>query len=381
MIDKINKPKVIVAMSGGVDSSVAAALLKKRGYDVVGVFFKLWKDLNESGHRGADADEKSARIVADKLGIELKIIDIRKEFKKTVVDYFLREYKAGRTPNPCAVCNPKIKFAALLKLAKKYRAVYVATGHYAQIFPLPLALPPLGRGGIREAKTREGYALYEAKDKTKDQSYFLYGLNQKQLAKIIFPLGDYQKAEVKEMARKMRLPVFDRKESHDVCFISGRTEDFLKKYLRFNRGRMVDKKDKVLGEHQGLPLYTVGQRKGINLGGPGPYYVIGKNIARNKLIITDKKKDSRLFQKRMTVEKINPINENLKFPLKAKVRIRYLHPAVRAIIKSRMNANEKANKREYLVEFKTPQRAVTPGQSAVFYGKRGEVLGGGIIGD
>jgi tRNA-specific 2-thiouridylase len=277
------------------------------------------------------------------------------------------------------ICNPKIKFAAIIKLADKLGIEYVATGHYARIFPLPLTPSPAsGRGCPDKIGAGEGYKLFEAKDKNKDQSYFLYGLNQKQLARIIFPLGNYKKPEVKEMARKMGLPVFDREESHDVCFVSGKLEEYLKKNLKLKRGKIVNQEGKILGEHQGLPLYTIGQRKGINLGGPGPYYVIEKNIPKNELVITDKEKDLNLFQKLMTVEKVNWISEIPEFPLKADIRIRYGHPAVRGIIRAHSKEHITHNK-ILEVSFEKPQRAITPGQSAVFYAKNGEVLGGGII--
>jgi tRNA-specific 2-thiouridylase len=372
--------KVLVAMSGGVDSSVAAALLQKQGYDVVGVFFRLWKE-----KKGKLTDgQNSAKEIAKILNIPLKIIDVSKIFKKEIINYLLKEFKSGRTPNPCVICNPKIKFATLLKLADKLGAAYIATGHYAKIFPLPLTPSPLGRGWIPSRKTGEGNKLFEAKDKTKDQSYFLYGLNQKQLARIIFPLGEYKKTEVKKKAKSWKLPAYSQKESHDVCFVSGKLDDYLKKNLKLKKGKIVDKKGRLLGEHQGLPLYTIGQRKGINLGGSGPYYVIKKDSVKNELIIANKSSDRNLFQKKMLVKKINWINKPAKLPLIAGIRIRYGHPAARGIIESRMdsrmNTNLKSNSREcYIIEFKEPQRAIASGQSAVFYGEKGEVLGGGII--
>jgi tRNA-specific 2-thiouridylase len=386
------KIKVLVAMSGGVDSSVAAALLKKQGREVFGVYLRL-ADKSGLSRIDAEADEKSAREVAEKLRIEFKVVDARKEFKKKVVDYFLREYKNGRTPNPCVVCNPKIKFAAILKIADKLKFDYVATGHYARVFVIASVAKQsqnLMTGLPRRYAPRNDskVKLFEALDKTKDQSYFLYGLNQKQLARIIFPLGGYKKKEVREIAKKMKLPVFDRKESRDVCFISGKAEEFLRKNLNLKKGKIVNERGEILGGHQGLPLYTIGQRKGIELGGDGPYYVAEKWLAKNKIVVISGNENPKLFKKTMRVENINWINKPLIFPTEILARIRYGHPAIRAIIALRMDANKiqtngceykVKNKREYVVEFEEAQRAVTPGQSAVFYNKDGEVLGGGVI--
>jgi tRNA-uridine 2-sulfurtransferase len=359
---KLNKKVVLVAMSGGVDSSVAAALLKKQGFYVVGIFFDLWKE-----KKGKLADgKKGAGEIAKILEIPLKIVDLSKEFKKEVIDQMLQEFDMGKTPNPCVICNPEIKFATLLKLSKKYKADYVATGHYAQNMKHEA-------WNTEQNKNR----LFEAKDKTKDQSYFLYGLSQKQLSKIIFPLGRYKKTEVKIMAEKMGLPVFDREESHDVCFVPGKLDEYLKKKLKLRKGKMVDQKGKVLGEHRGIPLYTIGQRKGIDLGGSGPYYVIDKNVGKNEIVITDQEEDGRLYNKIMLVEKVSWINKPANFPLNVKVRIRYLHPAVHAIISK--SKKQQATPNVVMIKFRRSQRAITPGQSAVIYGKKGEVLGGGII--
>ncbi len=345
-------------MSGGVDSSVAAVLLKKQGYDVSGFFLRLWKE------KDTKADEKSARDMAKKMDIKFKVVDAREIFKKTIVEYFLREYKSGRTPNPCAVCNPKIKFATITKIADELGIEYVATGHYARL-----------RREISNVKSQIPNKLQTALDKTKDQSYFLYGLSQKQLSRIIFPLGDYKKTEVKSMAKKMELPVFDRKESHDVCFITGKAEEYLQKNIKLRRGKIVDMNGKILGEHRGLPLYTIGQRKGIELGGTGPYYVAKKDSAKNRLIVVSRSDNPKLFKKIMLVKNVNWISKPSKFPLAANVRIRYGHSAVYAIIEPRITKTVK----KYKVTFKESQRAITPGQSAVFYSKSGEVLGGGVI--
>jgi len=326
----MDNKKVIVALSGGVDSAVAAALLKKQGYQVAGVFLKLWPSFNE----------KQAQRVAKKLGIEFRVLNLRKEFKKKVVDYFLKNYKLGLTPNPCVVCNKEIKFGLLFK---EIKADYIATGHYARF----------QRG-----------KLLMAKDKNKDQSYFLWKLNQKILRRALFPIGDYAKSEVRKLARKFKLPVLDVPESQEICFIQTNIADFLKKYLKTKSGRIVDREGRVLGEHQGLWFYTIGERKGIGIAG-GPYYVLDKDVKKNILVVTKNEND--LYKKALIVKNINWISGKCpRFPLKIKAKIRYRHNPAPAVIQRNR------------IIFDKPQRAITPGQSVVFY--RGqELLGGGII--
>ncbi|MBZ9577733.1 tRNA 2-thiouridine(34) synthase MnmA [Patescibacteria group bacterium] len=330
--------KVIIAISGGIDSSVAAALLKRDGFDVVGVFMKLWPSF----------DEKRAKRVAKKLGIPFYVFNFEKEFKKRIVDYFLKEYKKGRTPNPCVVCNKEIKFGILLNKALSLEADYVATGHYVR---------------------RKGNKLLKGKDKEKDQSYFLWQLDQKILGKILFPIGDYTKTEVRELAKKFKLPVLDIPESQEICFIQTTTVDFLKKHLKLEPGKIIDNKGKVIGQHRGLWFYTIGQRKGIELP-KGPFYVLDKDLKKNVLIITKNKKD--LYKKELIAKNVNWVSDKEpKMPLKVKARIRYRHSEVSATIKKQKNGRIK-------VVFSRGQRAVTPGQSVVFY-KGQELLGGGII--
>lgn len=347
-----------MAMSSGADSSVAAALLKKQGYEVLGVFLRLWK---EKKGRLLQA-QKSAEKIAKILGIPFCVMDVSRDFQKEIVNYFLREYQMGSTPNPCAVCNPKIKFHFLSKKMLEMKADYMATGHYARVM----------KHETRDTK-QNVYKLFEARDRNKDQSYFLYTLNQKQLSKILFPLSDHTKEEVRKLAKKFKLPVLDKPESQDVCFISEKnTADFLRNKLKLKKGKIIDTEGKVIGEHEGLPLYTIGQRKGINIGGKGPYYVAEKNIPKNILVVTNNQSDPGLHRRSMTVEKVNWIAKNLKFPLKTNIRTRYRHPAVSAIIiKKPRNLCD--------VVFISPQRAITSGQSAVFYSGKEEVLGGGVI--
>lgn len=347
--------KVVIAMSGGIDSSVAAALLKEAKFDVVGIFMKL-DELKSSKE-----SEKRARAVAKKLGISFQILDIRKEFKKKVIKPFIVEYKKGRTPNPCVICNKEIKFKFLFKELRKLKADFFATGHYVR---------------IKKGK------LLKARDKNKDQSYFLWQLIPKLLNNVLFPIGGYTKKEVKQLAKNFKLPTKDIPESQEVCFIETTTSNFLKKHLGTKAGRIINTKSEMVGEHQGLWFYTIGQRKGIKLSG-GPFYVLDKNVKENLLIVTQNKKD--LYKKELVAKNINWISGNLpKFPLKAKAKIRYRHQSAAATIMKQKSGKVK-------VIFSKPQKAITPGQSVVFYspsqvfkknlgGQKGqEVLGGGMI--
>lgn len=352
-----------VAFSGGVDSSVAAALLKKRGYKITGIFMRLFD--------GGKDDEQAARRAAQKLRINFKSVDLRRQFKKLVMDYFSREYNAGRTPNPCVICNEKIKFGLLMKQAQKTRVDFIATGHYARL-RREIQNPKLEvRNKSQGPKSRKhAYKLLTAKDKQKDQSYFLYRLSQKQLNRAIFPLGGYTKEKVYRLAKKWRL--FHKKESSaDVCFMVGqKLEPFLKKHLKLRSGRIVDLNGKVLGRHEGLALYTIGQRAGV--GGPGPFYAIRKDKKKNQLVVSRNEKD--LLSGSLIIKNVNWLAGRApKLPLVCRVKIRYKSNPAAAII------SKIAEERALNVKFKQPQRAITPGQSAVFYGQEEEVLGGGII--
>ncbi len=366
--------KVIIAMSGGIDSSVAAALLKEAGFchepgrrvDVIGVFMKFWAERDKDGlvyvqNRCCTPEsEKRARAVAAKLDIPFYVFNFEKEFKKKVVDYFLKNYKLGLTPNPCVVCNKEIKFKLLLKKVMALEADYIATGHYAR---------------------KKDKKLLKGIDKEKDQSYFLWQINQKILKKILFPVGNYTKTEVRKLARRFKLPVLDIPESQEICFIETTINDFLKKHLKAKPGSIIDPKGKIIGRHQGLHFYTIGQRKGIpivsrsrildkvgiKLPG-GPFYVLDKDIKRNLLIVTKNQRD--LYKKELFVKNINWISD-VRFPLRVMAKIRYRHKSASAIITKQKSGKIK-------VIFSKPQRAITPGQSVVFY-KGQEVLGGGII--
>jgi len=394
-------------MSGGVDSSVAAALLKRAGgdelrsssrtsslervrknfnsfgfanarvFDVVGVFMKFWKAPDDNGLIGgwnrccSPEAESRARKVAKILKIPFYVVNFEKEFKKLIVDYFLKENKLGLTPNPCVICNKEIKFGLLFKKALALGADFVATGHYAR--------------KIQNPKTKN-QKLLMAKDKNKDQSYFLWMLNQKQLKRTLFPVGDYTRKEVEKMAKKFKLPVLKAKKSVEICFIKttigdeakassspfakARVNDFLSKYLKSKPGQIVDVRGKVLGKHRGLHFYTIGQRKGIGLPG-GPYYVLNKDLKKNFLIVT--RNERNLYKKELTAKNANWISDKIpKFPLRIKAKIRYRHQLAPAIITKTLNPET------YTLKFEKSQRAITPGQSVVFY-KGEELLGGGII--
>ncbi len=372
MIIKNKKPTVYIALSGGIDSAVSAALLKEKGYQVMGIFLKLFRGQKE----------EQARIVAKKLAIPFFILDFKKEFKREVIDYFLKEYEKGRTPNPCVVCNQKIKFGLLFKKILNLGADFLATGHYVKV--------KSQKSKIKSAseKLKVVYKLLKAKDKEKDQSYFLYNLNQKQLKRILFPLGDLTKKEVRKLAKKFNLPVFERPESQEICFVKDlNVNDFLRRYLKLKEGLIINEYGQEIGKHQGLFLYTIGQRKTIGIGGTGPYYVVGKDFKKNNLIVTNNFRSPFLYRKSLIAKKVNwisGIEPNL--PLKIKAQVRYRQEAKSAEIRKTKNKNIpncpacSADRRQasYEVVFSKSQRAIAPGQSVVFY-RRGEILGGGVI--
>ncbi|EKE20185.1 MAG: hypothetical protein ACD_8C00044G0003 [uncultured bacterium] len=367
MVKKSAKKRVIVGMSAGVDSSVAAALLKKQGYDVIGVFLHFWKEPGQDELRENKCcsleSQQDARKVAHILDIPLYTVNAAQEFKKEVVDYFLEETKNGRTPNPCVVCNERIKFNFLFKKMLEMDADFVATGHYAEI------------------KEKNGkFHLYTSTDEEKDQTYFLYSLTQKQLSRILLPCGGYKKPEIRKIAQKLKLPVFDKEDSQGLCFTPEKTPTkFIKRNLKLSPGDIITTEGKKIGTHDGLEIYTIGQRKGINIGGNGPYFVVDRDFKKNQLIVTNNEEDENIFKKTMTVELKNWIADEPIFPLEVNVKIRYRHPLVRGIIKKVESEKLKAKSELLEVEFLEKQKAITPGQSAVFYADDNEVLGGGII--
>ncbi|MFZ2153895.1 MAG: tRNA 2-thiouridine(34) synthase MnmA [Candidatus Moraniibacteriota bacterium] len=393
---KLKKCQVLVGMSGGVDSSVTALLLQKEGYEVSGVF------LDFIGGDKSGKDFQKAQAVAKKLNISIDKIDAREIFKKEIIDKFVADYEKGITPNPCVFCNPEMKFKILIEEADKRKIQYVSTGHYARIVEYESSsmeheeipnikyqisnkfqISNLAKriGDIFEKKSQSlsvnykletvNYSLSVARDHSKDQSYFLYRLTQEQLARIIFPLGDYLKSEVREIAKENGFEIKNEEESQDICFIANNDfGKFIGEKVINKPGEIVDKAGKTLGKHQGLHFYTIGQRKGINLGGDGPYFVIEKRLANNQLVVSNDIGD--LACDEFGIIKASWINSALKFPLLAKTVVRYHGQAEYATI-------EEDGMDSYRVKLKNNQRAITPGQSAVFYTEQGEVLGGGII--
>ncbi len=347
MKSKVAVPRVIVAMSGGVDSSVAAALLKEAGFDVIGMHMKFWAESDGKANRCCTLEsEKMARLVAKKIGIPFYVLNLKKEFKKEVVGYFVSTSKNGFTPNPCVVCNKEIKFGLLLKKAKALGADFIATGHYAI---------------VKNGK------LFKGRDKNKDQSYFLWKLTSDTLKHTIFPLGGYTKEEVRGMAKEFKLPTASTPESQEVCFVSGTVKDFLAKYIKLKKGNIVDVSGKILGEHDGLSQYTIGQRKGIGVASQKPYFVVKKDLRRNELLVTQNEKD--LFSKTLAVKDASWLDKK-KLPVNVMAKIRYGSKGCLATVKKEKGIVK--------VIFSKPQRAITPGQSAVFY-KGDELLGGGTI--
>jgi tRNA-specific 2-thiouridylase len=373
-----DKKKVAVAMSGGVDSGVAAALLVEQDYEVIGLHLNFWKEEGIKGVKGGEgflrkienrccdlAGLEAARKTAAQLGIPFYVKDHADDFKKIVVDYFLAEYAAGRTPNPCVVCNQFIKFGKLLEYARALGCDYLATGHYARISN-PTGLDDGG-------PTRRVFHLLKGVDESKDQSYFLWTLTQDRLAHILFPVGGLTKPEVRKIARVKNLPVSERPESFEVCFVQDRDyRDFLKRHIpaAIEPGEVVNTKSEVIGEHFGLPLYTIGQRSGFVVRSSVPLYVVEKDLEKNRLVVGRGKESER---KEFGVGSANWIagERGIKGLKGVKVRVRHQGPLLNA--KCRMQNAETAE-----IVLEEPVRGITPGQSAVFY--RGEeVLGGGII--
>ena len=375
----VKDKKVIVAMSGGLDSSVAAWLLKKQGYEVVGVYMRL-------GHE-ANSSESAARQVAGQLGIKYYPFNVRAQFKKQVIDYFVSAYRNGLTPNPCIECNKTIKFGVLFDLMAQLEGDYLATGHYAKKIKNPARTQASSRAR-QKSKIKNIYELHRGIDTSKDQSYFLYTLSQEKLKKILFPLGDYKKDEIRKIADQADLPYL-RAESQDVCFLNMADgiidhNEFLKEKIKLVPGliKLISLtpdpsprqerggKEEVIGQHQGLPLYTIGQRRGVEIGGTGPYYVAKCDYKNNTLYVVKDGNDPALFKGEFSIGNVNWISgKEPKMPFKCEVAIRYGHRTVKCKL---------TLKEDIWVKLDKPARAVTPGQAAVFY-KGDKMLGGGII--
>lgn len=355
-------------MSGGVDSSVSAALLQKSGeYDVVGAHMICWKeDLDIPNFEcSAEKDAEDARRVADKLGIPFYAMDFTKEYKAAVFDYMVAEYRAGRTPNPDVLCNKEIKFGLFLKKALSLGAEYIATGHYAR---------------KRELKTKneklKTFELLAATDKNKDQSYFLWMLGQEELRHALFPIGELQKGEVRELARKFGLPTAEKKDSQGLCFV-GQVDfaKFLRTLIPAHEGIIQTSDGKIIGRHDGVEFYTIGQRHGLGIGGGTIYYVAKKDFEKNILIVAEGEADEALYKSEAEIANVNWISGVApKLPLACSVRIRYRQPLSNCVIEREASGDNGRLK----ILFEKLQKGVAAGQSAVFY--RGEeMLGGGVI--
>jgi tRNA-specific 2-thiouridylase len=344
-----------VGLSGGVDSSVAAYLLKKQGYAVVGVFMRCY---NLDGCSERDAED--ARRVAGHLGIPFYVWDFEEEYKRRVVEYMVDSYRNGITPNPDVMCNREIKFGLFLQKALAAGADFVATGHYVKL-------------KVENPKSKV-VKLFEARDKNKDQSYFLWTLTQAQLRHCLFPIGDYLKPRVREIARRAGLPTAAKKDSQGICFLGQVTiADFLKQYIVEKPGALVTTAGEKIGEHAGAEFYTIGQRHGVGAQGRAqPFYVAEKNLKTNTVTVAEGSEHPALYRKEVGLASVNFINPSFNFQapssnLSVMARVRYRQPLFEATLKSGT------------LVFARPQKFIASGQSAVFYSQKGEMLGGGII--
>ncbi|MCO6413308.1 MAG: tRNA 2-thiouridine(34) synthase MnmA [Thiogranum sp.] len=353
--------KVIVGLSGGVDSAVAAGLLLEQGYDVEAVFMKNWDEDDEAGYCPAEQDLADAGAIAQRLGIRLRTVSFSTEYWDRVFQYFLDEYRAGRTPNPDILCNQEIKFGAFLDYALGLGADWIATGHYARVE---------GESGRRQ--------LLKGVDANKDQTYFLYRLNQRALNHSLFPVGELAKSRVREIAAQSGFPNAAKKDSTGICFIGERKfKAFLSHYLPAQRGEIVSVDGEPLGRHDGLMYHTIGQRQGLGIGGirdagGDPWYVVDKDLAANRLIVAQGKNHPALFRHALHAQDLHWISGQAPaMPLRCHARIRYRQPDQVCTITT-------LDRSACKVEFNTPQRAVTPGQAVVFYADD-VCLGGGTI--
>lgn len=359
--DAMKKCRVVVGMSGGVDSSVAAYLLKQQGHDVVGLFMKNWEDDDTDEYCSSRQDFLDAVSVADRIDIPIEVVNFSGEYKNRVFSHFLAEYQAGRTPNPDVLCNAEIKFKAFLEHANSLGADYIATGHYAQV-----------------RKAGDVFQLLKGEDGTKDQSYFLYRLNQTQLASTVFPIGHLYKREVRKIAKELKLPNFSKKDSTGICFIGERPfREFLNRYLPHEPGEIQTPEGKVIGRHIGLMYYTIGQRQGLGIGGmrdggDEPWFVAGKDMTRNVLVAVQGHHHPALLRSTLKATDLTWISgkqPHCNWVYAAKTRYRQID-APCAITSLTQDFCQ--------VDFAQDQWAITPGQSVVIYESK-VCLGGGII--
>lgn len=354
---KKTKQKVLIALSGGIDSAVSAYLLKKAGYEVEGAFMKNWSKTEGLKYEECPwlTDRQDALRVAAFLRIPMHTLDFEKQYSKNVLNYFFNEYKAGRTPNPDVMCNKEIKFKILYDWAMKNGYDYLATGHYAQV-----------------GENKKGdYELQRSKDDFKDQTYFIYNIKTEQLPHILFPVGGLKKVQVKNLAKKIKLPNTDKKESMGLCFVGRiRLKDFLEQKLKPKKGPIIDQQGKTIGKHWGLYYYTIGQRQGIKVGAGGPYYVTKKDLKKNALHVTSNPDDPKLKVKEVEIHSLNWISPEVNLK---KLQARYRHQGELISVKL-----VKLGKDHFEVKFSKPQKAVASGQSLVLYS--GNVcVGGGVI--
>lgn len=368
--------KIILGLSGGVDSSVALFLLQEQGYDVEAVFMKNWEESNSSDSTNCTAtiDFQDAQNVCDKLNVKLHTVNFSQEYWQRVFQYMLDEYAKGRTPNPDIMCNKEIKFKEFLNYAKTLQADFIATGHYAKkVYD----------------QEKNLYKLYKSHDLNKDQTYFLYTLTQERLAYTLFPLSDIDKTQVRTLATKLQLPNHQKKDSTGICFIGERNfKKFLSEYLLAKPGEIIDDKNQIIGRHDGLMFYTLGQRQGLGIGGrkgsnEAPWYVVRKNIATNQLIVAQDSFHPYLMNKFLYCNDIHWISGvPPTLPLKCYAKIRYRQQEQPCLLTLQEKFSPDivfTSNMLYRLEFDEPQRAITSGQSVVIYTADGECLGGGII--
>ncbi len=373
------KKRVLMALSGGIDSAVSAYKLIKAGFEVEAAFMKNWSETKGLKYDECPwlVDRQDALRVAAHLGIPMHTVNYEKEYEKSVMKYFFSEYKAGRTPNPDVMCNKEIKFKALYNWAMKQGFDYVATGHYAQI--------KVVKGGVVQSKmkkssssqknknkTGEDYQLIRSNDEFKDQTYFIYNIQRSQLPHILFPIGSMKKSVVRSLAKRLKLPNADKKESMGLCFVGKiRLKDFLDQKLKPKSGPIKTLDKKIVGEHNGLAYYTVGQRQGIKIGQDGPWFVVSKDLKTNTLFVTNNSNDKALLIKEIEIHSVNWLRKPAVFPAKLKGRFRH-----QGSLES-LTINPSSGDR-YLVKFNKAQKAVASGQSLVLY--HGKVcVGGGVI--